>query len=94
MSAKFTNQLRVDARVECCDTNQCNTGVYNVALSEDSWNGKQCPSCVSTGSCGTDLVNCLGTQDQCITVTGGAPGIPTVTLKGCATKAACDKTLC
>ncbi|KAK1159448.1 phospholipase A2 inhibitor subunit gamma B-like [Acipenser oxyrinchus oxyrinchus] len=91
LSAKFTFHLRVDARVECCDTNQCNTGVYDVALTGGAWNGKQCPSCVSNGSCGIDLVNCLGTQDQCITVTGAAPGFPSATLKGCATKAACDK---
>ncbi|XP_041093054.1 phospholipase A2 inhibitor and Ly6/PLAUR domain-containing protein-like [Polyodon spathula] len=90
LSAKFTDKLRVEARIDCCETNKCNKGSYNVAGNSSNFNGKKCPSCASTGNCGTGMVQCVGTQDQCITMTGRGLQGAAVTLKGCATKNICD----
>ncbi|MGH0125808.1 UNVERIFIED_CONTAM: hypothetical protein FKN15_060927 [Acipenser sinensis] len=37
LSAKFAYAFKFDARVECCETNQCNTGVYNVTPAGQAW---------------------------------------------------------
>ncbi|XP_048035731.1 urokinase plasminogen activator surface receptor-like [Megalobrama amblycephala] len=71
--------------ISCCNTDQCNTNdapdYANVP------NGKTCYSC--DGQSCSNILNCSGTEDRCITATATVGGQSAV-LKGCASKSMCD----
>ncbi|XP_041081870.1 phospholipase A2 inhibitor subunit gamma B-like isoform X1 [Polyodon spathula] len=94
LSADFS-ELSITVNVECCDSDNCNTGVYTVPA-DNTLNGIQCPLCVRIGTAQCDsaeTVQCRGKQDQCFTINGTVtPGSSDkVTLQGCSTRTTCDK---
>ncbi|XP_047454172.1 urokinase plasminogen activator surface receptor-like, partial [Mugil cephalus] len=70
---------------KCCNTDLCNTQPAPEP-SETNPNGRKCFTCVGQ-MCNTTL-NCLGTEDSCISATVSTGG-QNVTLKGCASKVLC-----
>ncbi|XP_048053999.1 phospholipase A2 inhibitor NAI-like [Megalobrama amblycephala] len=67
--------------ISCCNTDQCN--LQDAPDPSNVPNGKICYTC-DVQSC-SNILNCLGTEDRCITVTGQS-----TVLKGCASKSICD----
>ncbi|XP_039629574.1 urokinase plasminogen activator surface receptor-like [Polypterus senegalus] len=74
---------RVTVNVQCCNTNNCNTGLPP-AYTDNTPNGLKC--CVDENCQNT--VQCLGKEDTCISVVAQASGV-TVKTKGCATNNVC-----
>ncbi|XP_056587845.1 urokinase plasminogen activator surface receptor-like [Triplophysa dalaica] len=84
-SVNFGN-VRSKVSVQCCNNFLCNFRDVPDYTS-DRPNGKQCYSCDGT-SCFNKL-NCLGTEDHCITAIETSWGQST-TIKGCASKLMCE----
>ncbi|XP_057216953.1 CD59 glycoprotein-like [Triplophysa rosa] len=80
--------LKSAVSMQCCNTDLCNSQDVPDYDTHDV-NGKQCYSC-DEKSC-FSILNCLGTEDYCITGTENMTSLP-VTLKGCASKSVCDAT--
>ncbi|XP_048022716.1 urokinase plasminogen activator surface receptor-like [Megalobrama amblycephala] len=73
--------------ISCCNTDQCN--LQDAPDPSNVPNGKTCFSCDGQ-SCST-ILNCLGTEDRCITATATSGG-QSVSVKGCASKSICGTT--
>ncbi|XP_065099895.1 urokinase plasminogen activator surface receptor-like [Paramisgurnus dabryanus] len=77
--------IRKIISTQCCNTDLCNN--KDAPVPSNSPNGKQCYYC-DEKSCFNKL-NCLGDEDYCFT--GKATnGTVSQTVKGCASKSACD----
>ncbi|XP_067280707.1 ly6/PLAUR domain-containing protein 2-like [Pseudorasbora parva] len=78
----------------CCNTSLCNANVTGCVAVRTHYgapellpNGKTCYTC--DGQSCSKILNCLGTEDRCITV-AETSGNQTTGIKGCVSKAVCD----
>ncbi|XP_053743380.1 urokinase plasminogen activator surface receptor-like [Synchiropus splendidus] len=77
-------KARKAVNVQCCSTDLCNNQMA-ANPSNISLNGRKCYRCV--GQYCDITMDCLGSEDSCFTFTARSGA---VTLKGCASKLACD----
>ncbi|KAF4098896.1 hypothetical protein G5714_020926 [Onychostoma macrolepis] len=74
----------------CCNTDLCNAKDApdpSSSTAKEVPNGKKCYECY--GPYCSDIVNCTGSEDHCITHKGTYGGL-SFNVKGCASKDACD----
>ncbi|XP_066527006.1 urokinase plasminogen activator surface receptor-like [Hoplias malabaricus] len=78
--------MKTTINTQCCSTDLCNSQ-NPPALPFKSPNGKRCYYCTDKDCSG--IVDCLGDEDQCISLKVSAAGVQ-VTSKGCATRSICN----
>ncbi|XP_011384148.1 protein RoBo-1-like [Pteropus vampyrus] len=77
---------------QCCSSELCNTGDFQVPQKSSVLNGVQCPACYAenNGHCEAVLLNCTGAETRCVHVEGTDGGRVDIFAKGCATETACN----
>ncbi|XP_066528936.1 phospholipase A2 inhibitor gamma subunit B-like [Hoplias malabaricus] len=78
--------MKTTINTQCCSTDLCNSQ-NPPALPTKSPNGKQCYYCTDKNC--SEIVDCLGDEDQCISATVSADGVQ-MGMKGCATRSICN----
>ncbi|CAI5781070.1 A2 inhibitor and Ly6 PLAUR domain-containing [Podarcis lilfordi] len=88
--------LHLQSISSCCQDDLCNRWELTLPPTNLTSNGLQCPACSVFGSShckATEMLNCTGTDNRCIMVSGtlNAGGLPsTFTARGCSTETACS----
>ncbi|XP_015980040.2 protein RoBo-1 isoform X2 [Rousettus aegyptiacus] len=64
---------------QCCSSELCNTGDFQVPRKSSVLNSVQCPACYTENNslCEAVLLNCAGAETRCIQVNGTGPAKPT-----------------
>ncbi|KAM4016017.1 phospholipase A2 inhibitor and Ly6/PLAUR domain-containing protein-like [Anomaloglossus baeobatrachus] len=94
---RVNENLYIMVNTECCDTDGCNDGFYNMP-EYDEPNGVMCPSCLEMDTleeCNkTHLMMCRAKDDKCVTFAGQVRKPDdvkeTYSSKGCMSKLGCQ----
>ncbi|XP_059574120.1 phospholipase A2 inhibitor gamma subunit B [Alligator mississippiensis] len=92
---KMSDSLEVMTSISCCPEDDCMPTVPTFEPTDNTPNGRYCPSCFAlySAQCGDDEVDCTGSEDQCMDMLGimnSSSGTSLLTMKGCATEFACQ----
>uniref|UniRef100_A0A674GV62 UPAR/Ly6 domain-containing protein n=1 Tax=Taeniopygia guttata TaxID=59729 RepID=A0A674GV62_TAEGU len=65
-------KVKAKSHLVCCTGDDCQTTSVSLPPDNDVPNGYQCPACYSVDSfqCGNEVVNCTGSEDQCVDLAG------------------------
>ncbi|XP_032941689.1 phospholipase A2 inhibitor NAI-like [Catharus ustulatus] len=88
-------KVKAKSHLVCCTGEDCRTTSVSLPPDNDVPNGYQCPACYSVDSfqCGNEVVNCTGSEDQCVDLAGlmNAGGLSLkAAMKGCTTISECS----
>ncbi|XP_053787999.1 phospholipase A2 inhibitor gamma subunit B-like isoform X2 [Vidua chalybeata] len=88
-------KVKAKSHLVCCTGDDCRTTSVSLPPDNDVPNGYQCPACYSVDSfqCGNEVVNCTGSEDQCVDLAGlmNAGGLSLkAAMKGCTTISECS----
>ncbi|NXL88652.1 PINLY protein, partial [Alectura lathami] len=88
-------KVKARSHVACCEGDACQTISVSLPPEDNVPNGYQCPACYSVDSfnCGNEVVNCTGSEYQCVDVAGQmhSGGLTLkAAMKGCTTISECN----
>ncbi|KAM6105881.1 LOW QUALITY PROTEIN: phospholipase A2 inhibitor NAI-like [Pterocles gutturalis] len=86
-------KVKARSHLACCTGNDCRTTSVSLPPEDNVPNGYQCPACYSVDSCGNEIVNCTGSETQCVDLAGlmNSGGLSLkAAMKGCTTISECN----
>ncbi|XP_075183286.1 phospholipase A2 inhibitor and Ly6/PLAUR domain-containing protein-like [Anomaloglossus baeobatrachus] len=89
-----TEQGRIWTQISCCNIDNCTPTIPLLPSVDSSFNGKVCPTCISTSStscASSNTMQCTGNENSCLLQSTQSTGlVPLLGIRGCATKNLCD----
>ncbi|XP_010114433.1 PREDICTED: phospholipase A2 inhibitor 25 kDa subunit-like [Chlamydotis macqueenii] len=88
-------KVKARSNLACCTGDDCRSISVSLPPEDNVPNGYQCPACYSVDSfqCGDEIVNCTGSETQCIDLAGlmNSGGLSLkAAMKGCTTISECS----